>query len=93
MTIEPTNRENDVGTIKVRVLHRIRKLSSVQRAISLYLIIWLGCAVLLFRALRTKTTAREVIVTSTIAAAALLIVGARLYSLVSALRHPRRRGY
>jgi lauroyl/myristoyl acyltransferase len=61
---------------------------SVKRAIPLYLITWLGCAVLLFLALRPKNTAREVIVTSAIAAATLLIVGVRLYDLILAIRKP-----
>jgi hypothetical protein len=61
---------------------------SVKRAAFLYLVTWLGCAVLLFYALNPKTTAREVIVTSALAAAALLIVGVRLYHLISAIRKP-----
>ena len=101
MTMEPTSATGEpqgkadagVRTIKVRVLDHIRKPSPVKRAISLYFLVWLGCAVLLFFALKPKTTAREVIVTSAIAAATLLIVGARLCDLISAIRKPRRRGY
>jgi hypothetical protein len=45
---------------------------------------------LLFFALKPKTTAREVIVTSAIGAATLLIVGVRLYDLISTIRKPAR---
>ena len=77
-----------VRAIRARVLEHIRKLSSAKGSVSVYLVTWLGCAVLLFYALKPKTTAREVIVTSALAAATLLIVGVRLYDLISALRKP-----
>jgi hypothetical protein len=63
-------------------------LSSVKRLLFFYLVTWTGCAVLLFLALRPKSTAREVVVTSAVAAAALVIVGVRLYDLISAIRRP-----
>jgi hypothetical protein len=101
MTMEPARRDGAlqvksdgrVRAIRARALEHIRKLSSVKGAVFLYLVTWLGCAVLLFFALKPKTTAREVIVTSAIGAATLLIVGVRLYDLISAIRKPRRRGY